>query len=289
MKKTKEAPRVTEYLDVIAYLQDYYQWRKSTNKDFSYAFWSEELEFSSRSYIRMIIMGQKKVTKKFVEAFTRLNFNSPIEEEYFDCLVKHSQSPSQKDRKLFGAKMIQLLRATESPDLLKPEADFVSDPTLPRLFTILGMQDIYPTAPKLANLLNLSLSEMNACLAKLEEYGLATQAKVDGEIHWSAAPERFKVPDSHGNSHLMKFHERSLHQAIQAFHQPTRVRKYRSLLLPLTDEDLGELYGVLDEFASQQVSRFNAESFKGRRLFQMNINIHPVTIEASPAAVEALE
>ena len=87
MKKVKEAPRVTEYIDIISYLQDYYQWRKSTNKDFSYAFWSEELGFSSRSYIRMIIMGQKKVTKKFVEAFTRSNFNTPIEEEYFLSLI----------------------------------------------------------------------------------------------------------------------------------------------------------------------------------------------------------
>lgn len=168
MKKNMQAPRVTEYLDIISYLQDYYHWRKSTNKDFSYAFWSDELEFSSRSYIRMIIMGQKKVTKKFVEAFTRLNFNSPIEEEYFDYLVKSSQAASQKDRKLFNTKMIQLLRSQDTPDLIEPESDFVANPTLPRLFTLLGMQDICPTGPKLAALMNLSLEEMNACLMKLE-------------------------------------------------------------------------------------------------------------------------
>lgn len=79
----------------------------------------------------------------------------------------------------------------------------------------------------------------------------------------------------------MKFHELSLQQAIQAFHQPAKVRKYRSLLLPLTEEELGELYILLDDFASHQLTRFNAESFKGRRLFQMNINIHPVTKEVT--------
>jgi len=66
---------------------------------------------------------------------------------------------------------------------------------------------------------------------------------------------------------------------VQAFHQPHTLRKYRSLLLPLTPEELQELYSFLDEFASDQLSRFDSESYKGRRIFQMNFNVHPVTNE----------
>lgn len=288
MKTEISQPLVTEYLDVISYLQDYYQWRKSTNKDFSYAYWSEELEFSSRSYIRMIIMGQKKVTKKFADAFVRLNFSSGTEEEYFQCLIKYTQSPNPKERKLFGTKLIQIIRSTTAPEVLEPHADFISNPVLPRLFTLLGLKDIYPTAPHLARLMNVSLAEINLYLGKLQEFGLASTQEVEGETHWLAAPERFKIPDSHGNMNLMKFHEHSLQEAVKAFHQPHKLRKYRSLLLPLSAEELEELYTFLDEFASDQLSRFDAETYQGRRLFQMNLNIHPVTNEVQEELKESL-
>ncbi|MES2802329.1 MAG: TIGR02147 family protein [Bdellovibrionota bacterium] len=281
MKVLKTAPIVTEYLDVISYLQDYYHWRKATNPDFSYEYWSEELEFKSRSYIRMMIMGKKKVSKKFCEVFCRLNFIRSLDEEYFFYLVKHSQATNQSERKVFGAKLMQLLRNIKNTEVINdPPADFISDPALPRLFTLLGLQDINPTAKNLAHLMSLTLAEVNAYLEKLEELTLASRSMIDDEIHWLASPQGFKIPDNHGNMNLFKFHEHSLNDAVAAFHQPSKVRRYRSLLLPLSQDELNQLYSFLDDFASEQLSRFDNESYKGRRLFQMNLNIHPVTNEA---------
>ena len=285
MKKIKSAPLVTEYLDIVSYLQDYYRWRKDTNKDFSYEFWSEELNFNSRSYIRMIIMGKKKVSMGFADAFCLLNFSDPTEEEYFFCLIQHSQAPSQKERKLFGAKLVQILRSLNKPEVLEPKKDFISNPALLRVFTLLGLKDIVPSTQNLAQIMNLTLPEMTAYLDKLAEFSLAKKSLVNGEVHWHASPKRFKIPDNQGNLDLFKFHEFSLQDAISAFHQEKKVRRYRSLLLPLSPDELEQIYSLLDDFASDQLNRFDPDSYQDRRLFQMNFNIHPVT---NPANSEGL-
>lgn len=276
MKTENSAPSVFEYLDVISYLQDYYKWRKSTSKDFSYELWSTELEFSSRSYIRMMIMGKKKVSAKFIDVFTKLNCADKDAEDYFFYLVQYSQSTSQKVKKDLGARLIKILKLRTQQTLLEPQADFLSTPLLPRLYTLLGFKDIAPTTANMARLMGFSKAQAETFLNQLVHLELATRTLVDGTVHWLALHDKFKIPDNKGDMNLMKFHERSLLDAIDAFEQPKHLRKYKSLLLPLSEGELTELYALLDDFATESMTRYSAPAYQDRRLFQLNFNIYPV-------------
>jgi uncharacterized protein (TIGR02147 family) len=280
VKIENSAPSVFEYLDVISYLQDYYKWRKATSKDFSYEFWSMELEFSSRSYIRMMIMGKKKVSTKFVETFSKRNFDDQNAEEYFYYLVQYSQAGSQKVKKDLGARLIKILKLRSQQTIIEPQGDFLSTPLLPRLYTLLGFKDITPTTVNLARLMGLSDEQTATFLKQLVSLELAQHSVVDGAEHWVALHDKFKIPDNKGNMNLMKFHERSLLDAIDAFEQPKHLRKYKSLLLPLTESELTELYTLLDDFATENITRYSPSSYQDRRLFQLNFNIHPVAESA---------
>lgn len=273
-------PKVFDYLDAVSYLQDYHKWRKATRKDFSYESWSEELHFNSRSYIRMMTMGKAKISHKFVQAFSQLRFAQADEEEYFAYLVQYSQARNQKDKKAFGAKLIEILKKRTTQTLMAPQPDFLSNPQLPRLYTLLGFKDITPTSDHLARLMRLPESDVQFFLQKLEEMGLARRSLVEQEIHWMALHQRFKVPDDKGNLNLLKFHELSLAEAITAFDQPKNERKYKSLILPLSEEELAELSAAVDSFCTEQVARYSPAKYHTRKLFQLNLNFYNVAQNA---------
>lgn len=221
-------------------------------------------------------MGKKKVSAKFTEVFTKLNCADKDSEDYFFYLVQYSQATSQKVKKDLGARLIQILKLRTQQTLLEPQADFLSTPQLPRLYTLLGFKDIAPTTTNMARLMGISEGEAEIFLKQLLDLELVTRTMIDGTVHWLALHDKFKIPDNKGDMNLMKFHERSLMDAIDAFDQPKHLRKYKSLLLPLSEGELFELSALLDDFAAESMTRYSAPAYQDRRLFQLNFNIHPV-------------
>lgn len=279
MKQISVKPIVFDYLDAISYLQDYYQYRKNNSKNFSYDSWSDELGFKSRSYVRMVIMGKKKITTKFVEAFSRLIFSNRAEEDYFFYLVSYSQSRTQKDKKIISAKLMQILKTQNSQTQIRADKDFISDPIFPRLYTLLGFKDLHLTSEKISQALEVSVEVINKCLQQLLDLQLVKHSNHSGDLVWEALHSTFKVPDDKGNLDLMKFHEMSLKDAIAAFHKPKNLRKYKSLILPLADVELNDVYLALDDFISEQVGKYSSDEYRHKKLFQLNLNLYPVANE----------
>lgn len=269
-------PNVFNYLDAVFYLQDYYKARKGMAKGFSYETWSYELNIKSRAFIRLIILGKKKISPKFVEAFSEQVFATKAEQEYFHSLVSYSQASTQKDKQLFGARLTQIQRRTLQQKHVEDFSGFVSSPQLPRLLTLLSFKDIVTTSENLQKLMAISLDEVERSLKHLAELGLAEQKREGEVIVWKSKNEKFKVKDSKGSIDLFKFHEQSLHEAIAAFTLPKELRRYKSLLLSFSEEELKTFYQNMDEFATEQFNRFSGDHYEGRRLFQINFNIYPV-------------
>ena len=86
---------------------------------------------------------------------------------------------------------------------------------------------------------------------------------------WESAATVFKVPDNKGS------------KAIQAFDLPVNVRTFKSLLLPMSEEDFKVFNEMLNEFSKEQMARYNPKTFHGKRVYQANFNIFPVTRESA--------
>lgn len=277
MTEQKSKPNIFEYLDILSYLQDYYFWRKSLANDFSYEAWSDELNFRSRSYVRMVVIGKRNVSTAFVDAFSERALEGQDEKEYLSCLVNYSQASRQEDKKAFSSKMLQILRTKNNQSILDADSELLSTPGLLRLYTVLGFRDVFFSLENLVKIMELSEDHIAGYLSKLEEFNLVEKKKAGESFHWRALHEKFKIPDNKGSMNLMRFHELSLHDAIYAFSKPKHLRKYKSLMIALTEEELGALYGHIEDFSAEQINRYSPAELKDRRLFQLNLNIYPVT------------
>lgn len=271
-----QKPAIFDFLDAFQFLRAYYSFRKNSGSSFSYEIWAHELNLKSRSSLRMILYGQRKISPDFCVSFLRNAGLNEQEEEYFYTLVRYSQSATPSEKQMYGTKLVQILKSVMARSEINNHVDFVAKPLYVRLLTMLGFNDIEATAENLAALLDEELPVIDEALDKLAEMELAAIDTSTGKPLWKTTHNLFRVPDNIGSVPLMRFHEQSLLESIQAFHKPKEERRYRSLLLPLSQQELTEFYELMNTFASEQLARFQANEYRGRKLYQVNLNVHSV-------------
>jgi len=270
-------PKLFDYLSANSYLSDYYQYRKAQNAGFSFESWAAELGFQSRSYLRMILIGRKKITPRFLEAFVCFEQMTAPEVSYLETLVHYTQAKSNIERQNYGHTLMKILKMNLGQESISDHVDFVSNPLLPRLLVMLSFDDI-PTEPRLLSfLMSVPEAQIAEALKTLENLELAEKVAGLSGDSWRSKKNMFKIPDVLGSVPLARFHEQSLLEAIQAFSLPKETRKYKSLLLPLSSEELQGLYQTMNDFTSELVARYRSDSYKDRQVFQLNLNVFPVS------------
>lgn len=272
-------PVLKNYLSVQQYLGDLYVYRKRHEADFSYEKWAAEIGIKNRSYLRLVISGRRLVSPEVMELFIRHLLLEGTEKEYFTYLVLYSQSRHENQKRLYGRKLISLIKHEPDQFEIERHYDFVSDPLLPKLRTMLAYDDIRRTPDVLAGLLNISEVSVKAGLNKLHELGLA-EATENG---WRALHKDVKVRDHAADVALHQFHTHSLQEAIKAHHLSADLRKFRSVLMAMNES---EYQGFLDDFQifmSSQISKHNSGQLQDRRLYHINFNLFPLSRKAAEA------
>ncbi|RYZ92832.1 MAG: TIGR02147 family protein [Proteobacteria bacterium] len=270
-------PEIFDYLDARQYLNDLYSYRKSLEPGFSFEAWAEELGFRSRSHLRMCLIGKRKISPLFIEKLGRTRGFNQKEQNFWEALVPYTQAPTLQQRDAFGRTLIDILKTISDRPKISESIEFLADPLHLRLLVLIGMGDIVPTLKNLSRLLEADGPRVSTALEILKSLDLASESVVDGESHYLATKKNFDVPDGLGSASILRFHELSLKQSIEAFHSPKEFRRYRSLIVPLTDDEYAELIRNLEAYIDTQLVKYRSDSYRERRLFQLNVNVSPVS------------
>lgn len=271
-----EKPSPISFLNVHQFLQEYYKYRKDSVPHFSYEIWSRELGLKSRSNLRMIITGKRTITEKLVSILSaKLSLNEN-EEVYFKTMVDYCQAKTTTQKRLLEKKLIELMRFDKDRVEVENYFDFVADPFLPRLQTLLSFDDIATTSDSLGELLGKPVHEIVRGLEKLKELDLA-ESNNDRTPKWHSKNKLLKVPTQFGDAALASFHTQSLKDAIQAQHLAKDLRRFRSVLLPLSGEEFNELLREIETLVQLALNRYKSDQLQNRRLYQFNLNLFSVS------------
>ncbi|MBN21711.1 MAG: hypothetical protein CL678_10530 [Bdellovibrionaceae bacterium] len=147
----------------------------------------------------------------------------------------------------------------------------------PQVQTLLTLKDWNATAKKIATVLNSSISEIENLLHILKNLDLAT---VQNGI-WTAKTPEFHTKDSLGDLTLQTFHKKSLLTAIRHLDSPPKNRRYFAVHLTLDDQQMEELATEMKKTCFEYLSKFGTDSSKNKRLYQINLNLIPVSPQLS--------
>ncbi|WP_413576126.1 TIGR02147 family protein [Bdellovibrio sp. HCB290] len=274
-KTTLKKPLLRDYLSVSYYLHDLYQYRKATEEQFSYESWAQELGFQHRSFLRQVVIGRRALTEKTARQICERLFFTPSEQEHFMILAHYSKSRSAREREAFGKRLIQLLEQNYYQTEIEAYEEFVSSPLFPRLQVLLALGEEPKTPEAMTRFLNADPLQVAKGLMILTKLGLATSS----DAGYKATVGNFKVPSNLGSNSLLEYHKESLQEAITARSLPHHLRRYKSMILAMSQEEFELFLKNMDGFVKEQLHKFDTTKADGRRLFQVNMNLFSVSEE----------
>jgi len=274
-ENTHSKPDLQSYLDVRQYLQEYYEWRKEEFTGFSYASWAKELGFQSRTFLRLVVVGKRNITERSIPKFQKSLKLTQKEQSYFLNLVRFSQAPTAERREYY-AKFLQKKISGTSSTIIADHYQFLSSSTGPKLMALLTMKDVPWTKERIHSHLGVPMRVLSTWLLTLERLGLAQQIKETESVRWIATISRFKVPEKIGDLALKSFHRKSLEHAITAIDEESD-RRYRALYVPLSKDEFNEIQETVQQFIDDILDKYLTDEGQNRRLYQMNLNLIPVS------------
>lgn len=269
----KSTPELRQYLSVTQYLQDIYNYKKSLSPGFSYDAWSTEIGFKSRSFLHMIITQQRNISETFIEKFCVYMQFSETEKSYFSLLVSYNQAQQEKEKSYYLDLIFENLGKTKEVIEILKYSEFLESIELPKILVLLSFNDIQRNAQKLSEILKTDADSVQIHLEKLQDLGLA-QLK---EGQWVPTKKSFCVPKNFSSVPLENYHNRSLLEAIAAQKLHTDTRRFRSLLVPLSEQDYQNLLTEINSLVSKTLAKYDSDTLADKKLYKININLYPVT------------
>ena len=272
-------PKVQGYLSATRYLQDLFVARQKQDSQFSFEIWAAELNFKSRSYIRMICNGERKLTPHFIDIFSKkMNFNE-VEKEHLSLLALYDKTKNPTQKKFFLNKAIENLETPKDRLQIKNYVEFLSSPISPLLQIILAFDDIELTLEQLKLLLNEDSKTIKTNLLQLLNMQLITANGPPDhpQTLWKSNHHSYDVPDLPGNQALLDYHRAHLKIAEKALGIDPQLRRFRSLIVGLSTNEFKELTQEIEMFLKKIINQFNTNQLDNRRIYQINVQAYPMT------------
>ena len=266
-------PVITKYLDLSQYLQDFYAFRKSQDKTFSYQRWARDLGIKNKSYLRFVVLGRRPLTEKTLAALAKNLELGSDELLYLQALTQYSQAKNGAQKKVFGQALIKILKTEKVESEIEPHYELLSNPLLTKLLTLLSFEDIRKDNNTLAHLLMATVEEVAEGIRLLEKLGAVEK---DGDVYKSTN-KSFRIADDFNGLGLRNFYNNLFEEARAAISLPKEQRKFRSLFVPMSESEMHTYLENLNSFAKEQLVQYDFHELKDRRIYQLHFNVFPVT------------
>lgn len=275
MSEAVKKPSIFDFLDVILYLQSYFEWRKSTDAFFSYSAWCNELNLGNKTTLRFLLQRKRRISSKVAKNLkTQLGLDRE-EELYFDYLLLYTQPRIEAERISAGTKLIEIQRSNFKAQEF-PDSVAAVDAMGPILLTLIMFKDFLATTENIAQFLDLESTQVKTLL----EFYLKSGYLDFKNGVYSISTNSFKINDRPHSKSLKAFHRYWLTQAQKKLDLDFSLRRARSLNFALTQIEFETFIAQLNDFAISVLSKYNQPHLGGRRLYMFQSVLFPVVESA---------
>lgn len=297
-KTFTELPNLSDYLDYRLYLHDFYQYKKQATRNdirpYSYQLFSAAANIKSPNYLKMIIEGQRNLSDDMIGKFAKaLGLNKDQTEE-FNYLVKLNQAEDTSERNIYLKKVSE---ARVEQKLKSGEIDRKTWEKIPNwvawiLYAMIDQEGVSFTTKNLKDLLRgkASEQEIEASLNSLLASGEIKKDPQTGEIKKShnliESPEEIPV------ALVRKLQTQLMYLGLESLYQDQpQDREFGTLTMSLTKEEFEDIKFKLRQIR-KTIHKDNSiarKERKGERVYQLNIQLFPVTNKVSEEQIALLK
>ncbi len=267
-------PKVTQYQSIKAYLNDYFNYRKKIDSKFTFEIWSAELNYKSRSYIKMICSCDRPATIDFICIFAKTNHFTKIEKDHLVAISKIQNSDDPFQSEVFTNKMLETFEpAVKSVDIAKHD-EFFNSQIIPLIQMLLSFEDSPANADFISEMTGYCSDKTKKALEKLRSLDYIEEKE---DLTWKSKIKSFKVSKGQEDESIKSFHKSTFQEASEKLDHSDQQKSFRSIYLPLSEEDYPKFDQELEKFIARIKNKFASDTLTDKKMMKINFQVYPLT------------
>ncbi|MBN2036641.1 MAG: TIGR02147 family protein [Chitinispirillaceae bacterium] len=138
--------QIYDYMDYRQYLQDFFDEKKKELRFYSYRLFSQRAGLKSPNFLKLVIKGERNLSKHSVYKFAKALALSKKETEYFENLIFFNQSTSLEEKNLYLMNVMKYRKRGDTKRIEESEFKYYASwcaPALRELACALDFKDDY--------------------------------------------------------------------------------------------------------------------------------------------------
>jgi uncharacterized protein (TIGR02147 family) len=267
---------VFAFEDYRAALRALYAYKKQHEYGFSHRAFSRRAGFKSSNFLKLVMDGQRNLSKDAAFRFAEALRLSPQETEYFCELVNYNQAQTTRERGLAYERLCRLRPDRTLRDLRESQAAYHAKWYLPAIRELAARPDFRAEPSWIARTLvpSISVGQARKALEILLSLGLLVQDEAGRVTRADPLLTTGPVPLGH---HLAAYHRSMIERAgecIDLF--PREEREIASLTLCIDEAMLSQLKQRLIQFRRELMQHAEG-SGTPERVVQINFQMFPLS------------
>lgn len=287
--KVPAHPRLSAFTDYRAYLREFYEYKRALTKHelrpYHYANFSAAANIRSPNYLKLIIDGHRNLSPAMAKKFARALSLGREEAEEFVALVNFSQAtePLERNRCLKVLSDLRVRQQLKSGEINAETWEKVPGWVTWVLYALTDQQNVRFEPDRLFELMRGKArpEEIRRSLERLLESGELTRDPSTGEI--SKGRELMSGSESVPVALVRKLQAELIYLGLESlFQDQPQDREFGAQTMSLTEDEFEVLKFELRQFRKRWAKDVGVarKLTKGHRVFQLNIQLFPVTTES---------
>jgi uncharacterized protein (TIGR02147 family) len=267
---------VFDYMNFRDYLRDYYTEKKAQQSYFSYRLFSEKAGFKSPNFLKLVIDGQRNLTKDSVFKFCKAMRLNKKECDYFENLVFFNQSKTLDEKNAYLANVMKHRNRGDPRRIEQTELSYYSEWYHPVIRELVVAVDFGGDYGKLARALipSITAQEAERSIKLLSELGFIEPDNKGGFRKASASLTTGSVVKSIGVANYHRLMMTLGEQAIGRF--GVSDRDIECLTVGVSEQTYRNMMTRAHEFLMEML-KMAGEDAKNERIVQMNVQVFPLS------------
>ena len=284
----QQPPVLAEYTDFRQYLKDVYDYRRvaeSTGlRAYSYSTFSAAADIKSPNYLKLIIEGRRNLSEDMIYKFARALRLARPETEEFRALVLYGQAvePIERNQALKQLADLRAQRAFEAGQINQRSWDKVPGWIGWVLYAMTEQAGVEFSPQTLQKLFRAKAGpdDIRDSLRKLIESGELAKSD-DGAI--TKARDLIESPQDLPVALIRKLQAELIYLGIESlFRDSPKDREFGAMTIAMTEEEFQQVRFELRQLRKrlQRDISVKRKATKGDRVYQLNVQLFPVTEKA---------
>lgn len=273
-------PSIYAYTDCLEYLQDWFEFQKSSNQHFSFASFSRKAGFKSRSFIQLVLKAERKISSKSLFQIIQGLGLEGNEAHFFEALVDFRQAPTHEEKELHWVRIKKLGRFSDLVKVNSQEFDFFKTWYLAPLREIICNLNLKCSEPVDFKMLSSTLSPSVPVRKIQEGFQLLKDLKLiveDENECWTHSNQHLQASSLTRSLAVRQFQKENNKLAEESLDRFKRTeRNISTITLGTNNQGFREINQLIQEF-QENVVKIVEENSGAEQVFQLNVQLFPVS------------